>query len=183
MTQLNPQLTIQEWQPDTSGAPQVELDMLAEILHAVVHHGASVNFFLPFSIDDARSFWAGKILPQVRTGTRRVLLARVDGRIVGTVQMDLDTPSNQPHRALVEKVLVHPEAQRRGIARALMLALEELARTEGRTLLTLDTVTNSAAQSLYQSLGYTTVGMIPGYARGALTPELESTTIMYKKLA
>ena len=28
-----------------------------------------------------------------------------------------------------------------------------------------------------------TVGVIPGYARGSLTPELEATTIMYKQLA
>ena len=112
-----------------------------------------------------------------------MLLARWDGKVVGTVQMDLATPPNQPHRASVEKVLVHPDARRRGIAKALMLELESLARSEGRTLLTLDTVTDSPAQYLYQSLGYHIAGMIPGYARGALTPELESTTIMYKHLA
>src|SRR5215510_6609586 len=110
MTSDAPQLAIEEWRPDMSGSLDAELDMLAEILHAVVEDGASVNFFMPFSIDEARSFWIAKILPQVRTGKRRVLLARWDGKVVGTVQMDLETPPNQPHRASVEKVLVHPDA-------------------------------------------------------------------------
>jgi GNAT superfamily N-acetyltransferase len=80
------------------------------------------------------------------------------------------------------KMLVHPSAQRRGIARALMIKLEDAARQRGRTLLTLDTWTGSAAERLYQSLGYTTVGVVPRYARGSLTPELEPATFMYKEL-
>jgi ribosomal protein S18 acetylase RimI-like enzyme len=80
-------------------------------------------------------------------------------------------------------MVVHPDARRGGIARALMLALEEAARSEGRSLLTLDTVTGSPAATLYRSLGYVEVGTIPGYARGALSPELEPTTIFYKVLA
>jgi ribosomal protein S18 acetylase RimI-like enzyme len=81
------------------------------------------------------------------------------------------------------KLLVHPQARRQGIARRLMVALEDLARASGRTLLTLDTWTGSHAEALYQSLGYTTVGIIPRYARGSITPELDATTIMYKELA
>jgi ribosomal protein S18 acetylase RimI-like enzyme len=112
-----------------------------------------------------------------------VLLARDDrGRIVGTVQIDLGTPPNQPHRADVLKMLVHPDARRRGIARALMLAVEELARQSGRTLLTLDTVTGGNAEGLYRSLGYLTVGVIPGYALPPVGSETEPTTIMYKVL-
>ena len=163
-----------------------EIDMLAEVLHAVVHAGAGVSFFTPFSIDDARAFWVDKVLPQVRAGTRRVLVARRDAecgeRIVATVQLELDMPPNQQHRAAVAKLLVHPAARRRGIARALMIALEEIARSEGRTLLTLDTVSGSNAEFLYRSLDFIAAGVIPRYARGALTPELEGTTIMYKEL-
>jgi ribosomal protein S18 acetylase RimI-like enzyme len=98
-------------------------------------------------------------------------------------QIDLATPPNQQHRAEVLKLLVHPWARRRGIARALMLAIEAVAQAEGRTLLTLDTWTGSAAEVLYLSLGYVAAGVIPRYARGSLTPELEPTTIMYKHLA
>jgi ribosomal protein S18 acetylase RimI-like enzyme len=99
------------------------------------------------------------------------------------VQLELDMPPNQQHRAAVAKLLVHPAARRHGVARALMIALEEIARSEGRSLLTLDTVSGSNAELLYRSLDYNTVGIIPRFARSALTPELEGTTIMYKELS
>jgi ribosomal protein S18 acetylase RimI-like enzyme len=192
------QFRIEEWQPHIlQNTPQAdaELDMLAGVLHAVVHAGASVSFFTPFSIDQARAFWAEKVLPQVHARTRRVLVARRNdlddqkdgdeergGRIVGTVQLELEMPPNQQHRAAVAKLLVHPVERRQGIARALMIALEEIAQFEKRTLLTLDTVSGSNAEFLYTSLGYITAGVIPRYARGALSSDLEGTTIMYKEL-
>ena len=177
-------IEIEEWRPDSPGAASLDddLDRLAEVLHAVVHQGAGVSFVVPFSGEEARAFWTDTVLPGVRARTRRVLVARLDGRIVGTVQIDLAVPPNQRHRAEVLKLLVHPSARRRGIARALMLALEPVARSDGRTLLTLDTWTGSGAERLYQSLGFVTVGVIPRYARGSLTPELEPATIMYKEL-
>jgi ribosomal protein S18 acetylase RimI-like enzyme len=175
---------IEEWRPDGAGpaALEVDLDALGDILHAVVHNGAGVSFIVPFSVDDGRRFWVEKVLPGVRAGTRRVLVARRSGRIVGTVQIDLAMPPNQQHRAEVVKLLVHPSARRRGIARALMLAVETLAQAERRTLLTLDTWTGGHAEDLYVSLGYVRVGVIPRFARGSLTPELEPATIMYKEL-
>jgi ribosomal protein S18 acetylase RimI-like enzyme len=178
-------VAIEEWRPDADGSASLaeELAMLGEILHAVVHDGAGVSFVVPFSLDEGRAFWRDAVLPDLRAGTRRVLLARDDGNIIGTVQLALAVPPNQRHRAEVLKLLVHPRARRRGIARALMIALEPIARAEGRTLLTLDTWTGSAAETLYRSLGYVVVGVIPRYARGSLTPELEPATIMYKELA
>jgi ribosomal protein S18 acetylase RimI-like enzyme len=175
---------IEEWRPDAAGAGSLErdLDELGEVLRAVVYDGAGVSFVVPFSHEQARAFWNDTVLPGVRAGSRRVLVARMDGRIVATVQMDLATPPNQPHRAEVVKLLVHPDARRQGIARALMIALERIAQSAGRTLLTLDTWTGGFAESLYRSLGYTVVGVIPRYARGSLTPELQPTTIMYKEL-
>jgi len=183
---VNPstEIRIEEWHADASNVASLdsEIDALAGILCAVVGGGASVNFFAPFSTEEARAFWIRKVLPHVREGTRRVLIARCDESIVGTVQLDLATPPNQRHRAEVTKLLVHPDARRLGIGRALMIALEEIARSEGRTLLTLDTVSGSNAEFLYRSLGYTASGVIPRYARGALKPDLEDTTIMYKEL-
>jgi len=173
------EILVEPWRADASEA---EIDMLAEVLHAVVHAGAGISFITPFSIEDARAYWVNKILPTVRAGTRRVLVARLDERIAGTVQLDLDTPPNQRHRADVAKLLVHPAARRRGIGRALMLALERIARAEGRTLLTLDTVTGGNGELLYRSLDFVAAGVIPRYARSSLTPELEGTTIMYKHL-
>jgi ribosomal protein S18 acetylase RimI-like enzyme len=183
---------IEEWRPDCADHGGVrphdgvsldaDLDMLADVLHAVVNVGAGVSFVVPFSMDDSRAFWVEKVLPGVRAGTRRVLVARSGGRIVGTVQIDLTMPPNQQHRAEVAKLLVHPAARRRGIARAMMLALEPVARSAGRTLLTLDTWTGGHAETLYRSLGYVVVGIIPRFARGSVTTDLEPTTIMYKEL-
>lgn len=156
--------------------------MLAEILHAIVYDGAGVSFIVPFSIEDSRAFWREKVLPPVLAKTRRVLVARTDDRIVGTVQLDLAMMPNQQHRGEVAKMLVHPSARRRGIARALMVALEDVARAEHRTLLTLDTWSGSAAETLYRSLGYVVVGQIPRFARTSMKTALEPTTIMYKDL-
>jgi ribosomal protein S18 acetylase RimI-like enzyme len=185
MTNAPAEIEIVEWLPDHPAAPSVddEIDMLADVLQAVVSAGAGVSFFVPFSLDDARAFWTDKVLAPMRESTRRVAVARRAGRIVGTVQLDLDMPPNQQHRAAVAKLLVHPSARRRGIARALMLEIEKIARSESRTLLTLDTVTGSHAEALYRSLDYIVAGIIPRYARGSLTPELEAATVMYKELS
>jgi ribosomal protein S18 acetylase RimI-like enzyme len=109
-----------------------------------------------------------------------VLVARVGERIAGTVQLSTETPPNQPHRADVTKLLVDPAFRRRGIARTLMVELEALARRLGRSLLTLDTTTGSPAEGLYASLGYVTVGVIPGYSRAVRGDRLDPTTVMYK---
>jgi ribosomal protein S18 acetylase RimI-like enzyme len=163
-------------------AAEQELEALAEILHACVHAGASVNFVLPFPVEDARAFWR-RVLGMMDAGSRRLLVARRDGRIVGTVQLDIATPPNQPHRAEVTKLLVHPQARRLGIARALMLAVEVVARREGRSLLTLDTRTGDKAEPLYLDLGFTLVGVIPRYSIAPEGGRLDATSFMYKELA
>jgi len=175
---------IEEWRPDRLAAEARARDVtsLGEILHAAVHGGAGVSFVVPFPLEEARAFWTDRVEPAIRGGSKRVLVARDAGRIVGTVQLDLPWPPNQPHRADVGKMLVHPDARRRGIARALMLALEDLARADGRTLLTLDTVSGSHAEALYRSLGYATIGVIPRFALKSLVRELEPATFMYKEL-
>ena len=158
------------------------LDAYAGLLHACVHGGASVNFVLPFAMAQAAAFWNENALPAVRAGTRTVLAATVAGRLAGSVQLSTQTPPNQPHRAEVTKLLVHPEFRRRGIARALMLELETLARRQQRSLLTLDTTTGGAAEPLYAGLGYVPVGVIPGFSLATTGRGLEATTVMYKNL-
>lgn len=153
------------------------------LLRACVHDGASISFIMPFSIDDAEAFWRGKVLPGVAAGSSLLLVAEAEGRIAGSVQLDHDTPPNQPHRAEVRKLLVHPDFRRRGLARALMAKLEAHARLLRRSLLTLDTRTGDRAEPLYASLGYQTVGVIPNFCRDPFAADkLDGTTIMYKAL-
>ncbi|RYG23584.1 N-acetyltransferase, partial [bacterium] len=83
---------------------------------------------------------------------------------VGTVSLVPAKQPNQAHRADVAKLQVHPVARKKGIARALMTTLEERARKDGKTLLCLDTNTGDAAEPLYQSMGYTLLGIVPEYS-------------------
>jgi GNAT superfamily N-acetyltransferase len=154
---------------------------LAEILHACVHEGASVGFILPFDLDDARAFWRERIGPPHAAGKRIVLAARHGGEIAGTAQLDLDTMPNQRHRGEVSKVLVDPPMRRSGVARELMAEIERRALEAKRWLLTLDTA-GDAAEALYLSMGYRTVGRIPLYARDALSDRYDETRLMYKDL-
>ncbi len=154
---------------------------LGALLQACVQDGASVSFVLPYTQEDAQAFWRDKVLPSLAAGKASLLVAMQDGRVAGSVQLDCDTPPNQPHRAEIRKLLVHPDFRRRGIARRLMQDAEKLAVEQGRSLITLDTRTGDSAEPLYGSLGYVTVGVIPGFARDARDPSrLDGTTIMYK---
>jgi GNAT superfamily N-acetyltransferase len=156
------------------------LDGLAAVLHDCVEGGASVSYLAPFSRDDARAAFEGFVADAER-GRRLVLAAFDDGELVGTVQVILALPPNQPHRGEIAKLLVRRSARRRGIALRLMEHAEREARAEGKTLLVLDTVTGDPAESLYERMGWHRVGVIPGYA---LYPDGRpcATTIFWKPL-
>ena len=155
---------------------------LSEVLVDCVEGGASVSFMLPFPLAKAVSFWQG-VLAGAARGERIVLIAEeaASGAILGTVQLILSLPENQPHRADVAKMLVHRRARRQGLGALLMRAAEQAAREAGRTLLVLDTVTGADAERLYARLGWTRVGEIPNYA---LWPGggFCSTTVFYRAL-
>jgi GNAT superfamily N-acetyltransferase len=140
-----------------------QLDALAAVLVDCVAGGASVSYMAPFSHEQARAAFEGWAA-EVEQGRRLVLAAFAEGRLIGTVQVILALPPNQPHRAEIAKLLVHRSARKRGIAQLLMEQAESEARAEGKSLLVLDTVTGDAAERLYARLGWTRVGVIPGYA-------------------
>jgi len=153
---------------------------LAEVLIDCVEGGASVSFMLPLPREKARAYWRG--VAQSAARGERAVLAAVDplGTIVGTVQLILDLPENQPHRGDLAKMLVHRRARRGGVGAALLAAAEECAREEGRTLLVLDTA-NAEAARLYERHGWQRVGQVPGYA---LLPDGRpcATTFYFKTL-
>lgn len=140
------------------------IDGLADLLIDCVEGGASVSFMLPLSHERAVAFWRGVVESMAR-GERVLLVAEAaHGCIVGTVQLILNLPENQPHRAEVAKMLVHRCARRRGIAQLLLQAVDEEARREQRTVLVLDTVTGGDADRLYTRAGWLRVGEVPNYA-------------------
>ena len=156
------------------------LDQLADVLVDCVEGGASVNFLSPFSRDQAMAFFR-KVAASVAAGDTVLLAARLDGRIVGTVQLGPDTPPNQMHRADIKKMLVHRSARGRGIGAALMAQVETEAQRRGRWLLVLDTVPNENGHRLYLRAGWQQTGIVPDYA---LFPDgrLCDTAIMWKRL-
>lgn len=166
----------------TADTAEAALDQLGAVLQDCVANGASVNFVLPFSLDQARAFWQRQ-LPDLRADKSVLFVARHDGEIVGTVILGMDTPPNQRHRADIKKLLVHSQARRQGLARALMQAAETEARRRGITLLVLDTEQDSDAEPLYRGLGYTCIGTIPNYAMKADNSALAGAAFYYKNLA
>ncbi len=153
---------------------------LADILVDCVAGGASVSFMSPLTRERAASFWR-KVADGVEKGERLLVVAEDAGDVVGTVQVVLSLPENQPHRGDVAKMLVRSDARRRGVGAALLRTAEDAARAAGRTLLVLDTVTGGDAERLYARLGWTRVGDIPDYA---LFPDgrLCSTTVFFKRV-
>ena len=90
------------------------IDALADVLIDCVEGGASVSFMLPLPREKAVNFWRG-VAEGVARGDRLLLVAADgQGRIVGTVQMIMSLPENQPHRADVAKMLVHRRSRRQG---------------------------------------------------------------------
>ena len=156
------------------------LDELASVLHDCVAGGASIGYVDPFDLDDARAAFVG-FAAEVAAGRRLLVAALLGGRLVGTVQVALAFPPNQPHRGEITKLLVHRDARRRGVAERLMAAAEDEARREGKTLLVLDAVSDGDAARLYARMGWVTVGVVPDFA---LFPDGRpcDTTYFYKRL-
>ena len=157
-----------------------QIDELAGVLIDCVEGGASVSFMHPLTRDRAVAFWR-RVAQGVAAGERALLVAEDARGLCGTVQLVLDLPENQPHRADLSKMLVHRRARRQGLGAALMRAAEATARECGKTLLVLDAVTGGDAERLYERLGWERVGAIPGYA---LLPQggLCDTTVFYRNL-
>jgi ribosomal protein S18 acetylase RimI-like enzyme len=153
-----------------------QIEQLAGILIAVTANGASVGYLPPLDPLEAKTYWAGVVRPG-----NILLIAKRDGRIVGTAQLELAMKLNARHRAEVNKVLVDPACQRQGIGRRLMEALDEVARREGRTLLHLDTREGDGSNDLYRRMGYTEAGRIPNWARSA-SGTLDGTVFYFKDL-
>ncbi|GGC60667.1 GNAT family N-acetyltransferase [Undibacterium terreum] len=156
-------------------------EALIDVLIDCVEGGASVSFMNPLPRAKADAFWQN-VAKGVEAKERSLLVARDGaGRVVGTVQLVLSQPDNQPHRADVSKLLVHRSARQHGLGAALMQAAEECAKAAGKTVLVLDTATGGGAESLYERLGWIQCGRIPDYA---LWPDggLCATTIFSKRL-
>jgi GNAT superfamily N-acetyltransferase len=157
-----------------------QMDALAKVLVDCVAGGASVSFMDPLGHERALGFWRG-VAAEVASGDRALLVAEDGGQVIGTVQLVLAQPENQPHRADLSKMLVHRSARRRGVGEALLREAERVALDSGKTLLVLDTASPDA-ERLYTRLGWVACGSVPDFA---LLPHggLCATTFYYRRLA
>jgi GNAT superfamily N-acetyltransferase len=171
-------VTVRELDGDAAAA---SIDALADVLIDCVEGGASVSFMLPIARATATAFWRG-VADGVARGERVLLVAEDGAGIVGTAQLILAMPENQPHRADVAKMLVHRRGRRQGVAQRLLDAVDGAARAAGKSVLVLDTVTGGDAERLYERAGWQRVGGVPRYA---LMPDGAycATTFFHKQLA
>jgi GNAT superfamily N-acetyltransferase len=154
---------------------------LVALLQDAVNGGASVNFVAPLSPEVAATFWE-RVEREVANDERVVVVAQVDGMVVGCAHLVLATQPNGRHRAEVQKMLVHSQQRRLGIGRALLTAAEDAARERGRTLLVLDTERDSAGEKLYAAQGWQRAGIIPAFALNHDGTRLIDTILFYKLL-
>lgn len=152
------------------------INELSELLVQVVEDGASIGFLPPLEIAESRGYWEGVLQPDCI-----LFIAKVNHEIAGTVQLHLSMKANGRHRAEVAKLMTHPGFRRMGIGRQLMEKLEEKAKSEGRTLLVLDTREGDPSNQLYHGMGYLEAGKIPNYAKSA-DGDYHSTVLYYKVL-
>ena len=158
-------------------------DVIKDLVHVfrdTVNNGSPLGFMPPITMETARDYWLS-IRPQLMSGARILLVGSYEGSVVGSAQLELSQRTNSPHRADVQRVFVTRSLRGRGVGSALMREVEEAARAEGRTLLTLNTRYAEPAHAWYKSLGYLDVGVIPGWTIGADGERYDHVT-MFKEL-
>jgi acetyltransferase len=138
---------------------------LTEILRESVDAGASLGFLAPLSYEEARDYWWA-LRSELQSGSRLLLVAYDDDRVIGSGQLVLPKWSNATHRAELQKVFVAAAMRGRGVGRQLMTGLHDEARARGRSLLLLSTRSGEPTEEFYKGLGYREVGVIPGYMYG-----------------
>ena len=157
------------------------LPIFVELLQESVDGGGALGFHAPLAATEAIEYWRA-LRSEIESGSRVVLAASENGRIVGSGQLALAPWRNARHRASIEKVFVSTALRGRGIAKALINALQDAARLRGRSLLLINARQGAAAEQLYKRMGYREFGVIPGYAMGPGGERWDSVC-MYRELS
>lgn len=129
----------------------VDIEVLDEVTAEVV--GAFARL-LPQLSSSAPPLDAAALSAIVASGASTVLLARVNGQIVGTLTLAV-FPIPTGTRAWIEDVVTDEAARGQGVGRALTLAALRLAGQAGARTVDLTTrPSRQAAGRLYERLGF-----------------------------
>jgi GNAT superfamily N-acetyltransferase len=157
-----------------------DMRLLAQLLVETVASGAAVSFLASLTLGDAEDWWRKTL--STSHAAALFFVARDADEIVGTVQLHPAWAPNQPQRAEIAKLLVHPRSRRAGTGSRLMETIESAAQQAGFRLLTLDTKRGCAAEHLYRKLGWIYVGTIPRFAFDPDGTTPHDDVIFYKEL-
>lgn len=141
-----------------------DLHALCEATNAAILDGGGFGWVSPPGQQALERYFQGVLL----VPERELFIGRVDGLITGSCQLVRPPRNNeaQAHAAQFMHSFVAPYARGHGLARLMMLKVEERARAAGFRSLNLDVrETQDAAITLYESLGYERWGVHPHYAR------------------
>ena len=107
--------------------------------------------------------WTAKrVAASIAAPNVNVLVARVDGRIVGFAIMRYGDDD-----AHLDLLAVAPQQRRHGVATQLLEWLEKCASVAGTFRIALEVrASNCGAQLFYERMGYRTLGQLPGYYQG-----------------
>jgi acetyltransferase len=167
--------------PVTLAEFETLIPALADLLRDSVNRGASLGFMAPLAHHEARNYWLS-LRGEMQTGTRLLLAATIDGRLIGSGQLSLPVWSSATHRAEIQKLFVASAARGLGIGKSLMAALHDLARQRGRSLVLLGTRSGDSPEKFYKALGYREAGVIPGYTIDS-SGQRHDSLMLYRQLS
>jgi ribosomal protein S18 acetylase RimI-like enzyme len=141
-----------------------DLDDLCEATETAIVEGGGFGWLTPPPRQVLEAYWKGVLL----IPDRRLVVGRVDGIIAGSAQLSRAPRNNeaQSFAGTLTSAFVAPWARGHGLARGIVLEIEQIAHELGLVVLNLDLRdTQRAAISLYEGLNYQRWGTHPAYAR------------------
>ena len=146
-----------------AGDVEAAAEELAQLL--LDAHASGMALGLAAPLDRARAAASWRTTAALLDPDDRVMLgARLDGALVGVVQIVRAPAENGAHRAEIVRFAVRDGMRGRGVGRTLLEAAVERARTMGVSLLWLSTHADTDSDRIYGNLGWTRMGTMPGYS-------------------
>ena len=183
-------MPVQQESFTSSASPTIRRILTSDLKHVItdlidvftdtVNGGSPLGFLPPITRDEARDYWIS-LLPELQARSRLLLVASIGDRVVGSGQLALSQRTNSPHRAEVQRLFVARSLRGQGLGKSLMYALHDVARQNGRTLISLSTRRGEPAEEFYKGLGYVEAGVIPGWTIGPAGERYDHVRL-YKEL-